>query len=119
MYKSGNPFQESDEDNKRLPQMLLLLLLSETLVMFGLYYIGYPFPTVSSVSINNYNYNGIGFSLNSTTNMIASASTGPVGQSYQPINLWIIGLVYSFVVAFLLIADAISLLNEGAKGTGL
>ena len=125
-YQLSNPFADDDAQMKKLPQMILLLLASETFMMFGIYYTMYAMPTVTSSTaiIANVPLYCTGGSLltscGTTTEVQNFTSTQriiPIGASNQPINLWIVGFIYTFIIALMLLADALAIMKEGAQNS--
>ncbi len=103
LYKFSNPFDAStDREVKHTPQMIMLLLLSETFMLFGFYFIAFPFPTVTHTT--SFNYNSLG-GVTGWTNTTYNMTTAPVAQSVQIPLMWFVGFVVTIIIAILIFVD--------------
>lgn len=109
LYKVSNPFEKSEEkDVKYIPQMIMLLVLSEIFMIMGILLVDSPFPTMTHATSLVFNGNTISQTINTTLNM----STTPIVPGYQALDPWILGFLYSFIVVMLIFIDVIKLLNK-------
>jgi hypothetical protein len=123
LYKVSNPFaDQGDDTNKYMPQMILLVLLAGTTTMFGIYYYSIDSLAVLKPSYA-YTCNGIGSCTATSNNLISVENMTPIATSNQSSSvgqsnlLWLWGFIFEFVVALVLLADALTMMKTGMQNT--